>query len=230
METLMDWVSQLEPLIKRRSNEEIIVVFSNRTGTEDGIFYAGTSAVLGIKDGEVIVYGILGRGDRKLLVVDTEKEPYGKLVYRPRAGCSAPVLAPKVHGRLSVTDQDTAVSTLWSDIHSPTPQPTFRGKIGKSSVQHQAVAPIDGLSGSPRSTITTRTECHPKLTLTTTPELLGPPQTDLVGITPGGLSPTPFSQRPRISIPRVESWTQRYLDSYMVSPISPIKHSIPCSE
>lgn len=83
METLTYWVTRLEPIIRSENEDEIIVVFCNRTGLEDDAVYAGTSAVLGIKQGEVNVYGILGRGDKDLLVVDTEKTPFAQLVYRP---------------------------------------------------------------------------------------------------------------------------------------------------
>lgn len=50
---------------------------------EDDTVYAGTSAVLGIKQGEVNVYGILGRCEKSLLVVDTDSRPLGKLVNQP---------------------------------------------------------------------------------------------------------------------------------------------------
>lgn len=52
METLMHWISRLEPIIQKESEEEVIVVFANRTGIEDGVVYAGTSAVIGIKGGK----------------------------------------------------------------------------------------------------------------------------------------------------------------------------------
>ncbi|KAI1266607.1 carbon-nitrogen hydrolase [Xylariaceae sp. FL1019] len=81
MDTLTYWLTRLEPIIRSESRDEIIVVFCNRTGVEDDAVYAGTSTVLGIKDGEVSVYGILGRGESELLVVDTDAEPYAKLVY-----------------------------------------------------------------------------------------------------------------------------------------------------
>lgn len=84
MNTLLYWVSRLEPIIRAESTEEVIVVFANRTGVEGEVTYAGTSAVIGIKSGEVRVYGILGRGDKELLVVDTDSAPYAKLLYRPR--------------------------------------------------------------------------------------------------------------------------------------------------
>ncbi|KAI1390823.1 carbon-nitrogen hydrolase [Hypoxylon trugodes] len=83
LDTLSYWISRLEPLIRSDNDEEIIVVFCNRTGIEGDVVYAGTSAVIGIKNGEVSVYGLLGRGTRELLVVDTDADPYAKLVYRP---------------------------------------------------------------------------------------------------------------------------------------------------
>ncbi|KAK2698786.1 hypothetical protein QWA68_002686 [Fusarium oxysporum] len=89
IETLTYWVTRLEPLIRQDTREEIIVVFCNRCGNEEEVLYAGTSAVVGIVDGEVRVYGLLGRGERELLVVDTNDKPYAKLVQRPETGRSA---------------------------------------------------------------------------------------------------------------------------------------------
>ncbi|RYO92544.1 hypothetical protein DL762_001578 [Monosporascus cannonballus] len=83
MDTLTYWVRRLEPLIRSESDDEIIVIFANRTGMEGDAVYAGTSAVIGIKGGEVSVYGLLGRGEKELLVVDTAAAPFAQLVYRP---------------------------------------------------------------------------------------------------------------------------------------------------
>ena len=83
METLSYWLARLEPLIRAEIEGEIIVVFANRCGTEEEAVYAGTSAVLGIEAGEVKVYGILGRGERELLVVDTSERPQAKLISQP---------------------------------------------------------------------------------------------------------------------------------------------------
>lgn len=83
MDTLLYWVSRFEPIIRADSPEEVIIVFANRTGSEGDATYTGTSAVIGIQSGEVLVYGILGRGDKKLLIVDTESAPCAKLVLRP---------------------------------------------------------------------------------------------------------------------------------------------------
>ncbi|KAH8771998.1 carbon-nitrogen hydrolase [Diaporthe sp. PMI_573] len=82
METLTYWVQRLEPVIRAEGEHEIIVVFCNRTGFEDDAVYAGTSTVLGVADGEVSVYGILGRGVKDLLVVDTNDAPFAKLIQR----------------------------------------------------------------------------------------------------------------------------------------------------
>ncbi|UKZ70225.1 uncharacterized protein TrAtP1_011217 [Trichoderma atroviride] len=81
--SLLYWVSRLEPLIRAHSNQEVIVVFANRCGTEGETTYVGTSAVIGIQSGEIHVYGIMGRGETGLLVVDTDSEPYARLAYQP---------------------------------------------------------------------------------------------------------------------------------------------------
>lgn len=88
METLAYWLSRLEPVIRLEAEGEIIVVFANRCGTEDDVIYAGTSAVLGISAGEVKVYGILGRGEKELLLVDTDSRPTAKLVSLPNSAAS----------------------------------------------------------------------------------------------------------------------------------------------
>lgn len=88
METLSYWLARIEPLIRAETEDEIIVVFANRTGIEEEAVFAGTSAVLGIQAGEVKVYGILGRGEKELLVVDTNKRPQAKLVSEPNSSVS----------------------------------------------------------------------------------------------------------------------------------------------
>src|SRR5271168_4248169 len=83
METLSYWLARLEPVIRAETEGEIIVVLANRCGVEGEAVYAGSSAVLGIQEGEVKVYGILGRGEKELLVVDTSESPQAKLVSGP---------------------------------------------------------------------------------------------------------------------------------------------------
>ncbi|EGS17336.1 putative N-terminal asparagine protein [Thermochaetoides thermophila DSM 1495] len=82
LSTLSYWVQRLTPVLHDKSGDETIVVFSNRCGIEDDATYAGTSTVLGIKNGEVVIYGILGRNVEELLVVDTRDLPMGELVTR----------------------------------------------------------------------------------------------------------------------------------------------------
>jgi hypothetical protein len=79
IDTLVYWVQRLEPLIRADNDEEVIVVFCNRSGTEGEVTYTGTSAVIGIKGGEVFVYGVLGRGVSEVLIVDTDQPPVSKL-------------------------------------------------------------------------------------------------------------------------------------------------------
>lgn len=89
IETLSYWLSRLEPLIRADTVEKTIVVLANRTGIEDDATYAGTSTVLGIHNGEVNVYGILGRGESEVLIVDTKDEPYAKVVSLPTPAARA---------------------------------------------------------------------------------------------------------------------------------------------
>jgi hypothetical protein len=83
IDILAYWIARLEPLIRAEDEGEIIIVLTNRCGTEGEAIYAGTSCVLGVEDGEVKVYGVLGRGDRDLLVVDTSEPPQYNLVAKP---------------------------------------------------------------------------------------------------------------------------------------------------
>lgn len=89
MEALTYWAQRFEPVIRDESRDEIILVFCNRTGIEDDAVYAGTSAVIGIHEGEVKVYGVLGRGVKELLVVDTDDPPFANLVMRNEKGNSS---------------------------------------------------------------------------------------------------------------------------------------------
>ena len=138
MVALSYWLAGLEPLIRAETEGEIIVVFANRTGAEDEAVYAGTSAVLGIHAGEVKVYGILGRGENKLLVVDTNKRPQAKLVAEPAipnvATTTSEIFFPtsnqsnqetgtsdKTNASSSVSRAWTSISTASSDLSTRTP-------------------------------------------------------------------------------------------------------------
>lgn len=83
LEALSYWITRLKPVICKNSEHEIIIVFCNRIGRERDMTYAGTSAVLGIKNGVVELYGILGRGQRETLVVDTQNKAHVHLTHQP---------------------------------------------------------------------------------------------------------------------------------------------------
>ncbi|KAM3507625.1 hypothetical protein MY11210_007075 [Beauveria gryllotalpidicola] len=79
MDTLLYWITRLQPIISIDSNQETIIVFGNRCGAEGDTTYVGTSTVIGVKSGQISLYGILGRDQESLLVVDTDAQPYAKL-------------------------------------------------------------------------------------------------------------------------------------------------------
>jgi len=84
MQTLSYWLNRLEPIIRKESQGEIVVIIANRTGTDDKAVYAGTSCILGIHLGEIKVYGKLGRGEQQLLIADTAEPPVAKLTSQSR--------------------------------------------------------------------------------------------------------------------------------------------------
>ncbi|PVH78586.1 carbon-nitrogen hydrolase [Cadophora sp. DSE1049] len=115
METLAYWLGRLEPLIRAEAVGEIIVIFANRCGTEEEVVYAGTSAVIGINNGEVKVYGLLGRGEKELLVVDTDERPQAKLVSTPNS-CATEV--PEAAPSPEPTKEEPLNFPDWSDPDS----------------------------------------------------------------------------------------------------------------
>lgn len=100
METLAYWVARLEPLIAAGSEEEVIVIIANRTGIEGDAVYAGTSCVLGVLRGEVRVYGLLGRGDKEVLIVDTANPPIAKVITELGQSSAGSTESPRRHSYL----------------------------------------------------------------------------------------------------------------------------------
>ena len=126
--TLSYWVARFEPLIRAENQGEVIVVIANRSGSEvnssrSGVecntVYAGTSCVLGIEDGEVKVYGILGRGQKELLVVDTKNPPQFKLV----AEQGTPIYEDKAQSREAL-HMDTELLAPKGSRNPDTPYPS----------------------------------------------------------------------------------------------------------
>ncbi len=110
MDTLLYWITRLQPIIAIDSNQETIIVFGNRCGAEGDATYVGTSTVIGIKSGEISLYGILGRDEESLLVVDTDALPYAKLNLQshdpePAQDGGEDILGPRAHHERGPSDQ-----------------------------------------------------------------------------------------------------------------------------
>ncbi|SPN99918.1 uncharacterized protein DNG_02770 [Cephalotrichum gorgonifer] len=238
MESLMYWLSRLEPLIHNENGEETIVVFANRAGSDEEVVYAGTSAVVGIRDGEVSVYGILGRCDQGLLVVDTDEEPYGKLVYRPEGSVLVDNMQQTFYNMEGVEEPSTQAAPSRSQHQSPPSRPKPQSPPSRSQPPpppppppppHPASPPAMAKKASRPATTAAPTPSEPstrpvvsgvgsskrrdtpKLSLQTGPEIHDVTYPNIP--TPTGPSPTPISRRPRFSIQPAESLTQRYIDS-----------------
>ena len=181
LSTLSYWVQRLTPVLHDKSGDETIVVFSNRCGIEDDATYAGTSTVLGIKNGEVVIYGILGRNVEELLVVDTRDLPMGELVTRS----TTPVEdedseAEETNHRPGAEPWRPSANSEGSGrgVDSPTlPPSNSRSSAGghTHATAQQANMNINGQRNletpSPRSnTLSAR----PKLSLVTDPAVLAP--------------------------------------------------------
>lgn len=131
MDTLAYWLSRLEPLIRAEAEGEIIVIFANRCGIEDEVVYAGTSAVIGINEGEVNVYGLLGRGEKELLVVDTEEGPTAKLVSTSKSAATTDVPASTSESE-AIEDRPDA-NPGWSESDGK-----LDSKLGTIDYEHDA--------------------------------------------------------------------------------------------
>lgn len=67
--TINYWVKRLYPLVEDSKTRTVVVC--NRTGEEEGAVYAGTSCVLRVGGGQVVILGMLGR-EEGVLYVDLE--------------------------------------------------------------------------------------------------------------------------------------------------------------
>ncbi|KAK8142544.1 Carbon-nitrogen hydrolase [Beauveria asiatica] len=122
------WVARLEPLIEAKRKQETLIVLCNSTGPDT---YAGTSTVLGIKDGEVLVYDYLGSSQEGLLVVDTSKYPVHKLSPRrmhPRGAEADPNLEQDTESLASADSPQTGPLT---------PDTSYRGSDTAQEFPHE---------------------------------------------------------------------------------------------
>ncbi|KAJ4010319.1 hypothetical protein NW752_004993 [Fusarium irregulare] len=215
METLTYWVTRLEPLIRAESEDEIIVVFCNRCGNEDEVLYAGTSAVIGVQDGEVRVYGLLGRGEKELLVVDTNNSPYAKLVYRPDprgAGMEAPGKLQREANnnpwsneiRRHLEDSNKDDESKSNASHTTTPYTSSSiTRLGQqpSTMSQRCTLPKDEVTDSPRRRQAPTITIPPAPGLVSSDSMRSPGVDSLNIPTPSAPSPTPINLRPRLIIP-----------------------------
>ena len=161
METLSYWLARLEPIIRAETEGEIICVFANRTGVEDDAVYAGTSAVLGIHDGEVKVYGILGRGERELLVVDTNKRPQAKLISEPNSAASKfsrSQASETSHNSINSMISDRSALTVDTETTSRTTPDPFE----LSRKIEEAITPLSPVDASSPSSFFAPQARHPE--------------------------------------------------------------------
>ncbi|KAM3455506.1 hypothetical protein NHJ6243_008496 [Beauveria neobassiana] len=129
------WVARLEPLVEAKRKEETLIVLCNSTGPDT---YAGTSAVLGIKDGEVLVYDYLGSSQEGLLVVDTSENPVHKLSPRrtePRRTEAGPNLEQDTESLTSADSPQTGPLT---------PDTSYRGSDTAPEFPHEYDFDVEG--------------------------------------------------------------------------------------
>lgn len=82
LETLDYWIQRFKPLVE--ANNSVLLVMGNRCGTEEQVVYAGTSMIARVGGGSVEIWDVAGRGEERLLVVDTETKPQFNLKFEPR--------------------------------------------------------------------------------------------------------------------------------------------------
>jgi hypothetical protein len=175
METLSYWLARLEPLIRAETEGEIICVFANRSGMEGEAVYAGTSAVLGIHAGEVKVYGILGRGEKELLVVDTNKRPQAKLVSGPNSAASGVKDSQRdIKGDpkdVKPSERDERVEKPEKDEKTEKIEKVERNSTAESNAESSAEASTD--EGT-NSTVSDKSDLsvNTQMTACTTPDIL----------------------------------------------------------
>ncbi|KAK5993335.1 Protein N-terminal amidase [Cladobotryum mycophilum] len=193
--TLMYWASRLEPIIRVESNEEVIVVFANRCGGEDEATYAGTSAVIGIRSGEVWVYGILGRGETELLVVDTDVAPYAKLVYRSEKA------------EAQVENEDEGFSDIEAGVADKiAPESTH---LPRSQEKQSSAPPASSKTQVGNRQLAGSYNHHPGFRMG---QGTGRPDSPVIQA-PIAPVPAPRSTRPELMIPDDQYMLQRYLES-----------------
>ena len=203
------WISRLEPLVRARREEEVIVVFANRTGIEGDTMYVGTSAVIGIQAGVVNVYGILGRGSKELLVVDTEEPPIAQLAFQ--SDMAELGLSPDEEDEEEEQDASPDDDIIFSpDGDEPMLLPRTFAEPNGLGISEQA-------SAAPPATSRRGNLPAPKLTIPSAKPTVHFGDEDTIE-TPVGPSPTPSRLRPKVGFDEVQSMRDDYLASAYPTP------------
>ncbi|KAI1000388.1 hypothetical protein K3495_g7807 [Podosphaera aphanis] len=71
--TLAFWISRFTPLV--HADQKVILVMGNRTGIEGEVIFSGSSMIAKVGRGTVEIWDVAGKGEDRLLVVDTETKP-----------------------------------------------------------------------------------------------------------------------------------------------------------
>ncbi|KAF2092618.1 carbon-nitrogen hydrolase [Rhizodiscina lignyota] len=83
MNTFAYWMDRFWPV--NRGMEEVTMIFANRCGVEDNARYAGSSTVVRVRQGDIRVFGQLGKAEEGVLVVDTKQVGYSASLVAPRS-------------------------------------------------------------------------------------------------------------------------------------------------
>lgn len=217
MNTLAYWAQRLEPVIRNESSEEIIVVFCNRTGLEGNAVYAGTSAVIGIQEGEVKVYGLLGRGVKELLLIDTDDPPIAKMVQRDDgAHVESQNLKPRTNNRRSRADSSTSAtssSTKHGDKNTRRRgNDTEKRTDSRSSKTRQSHFPPEMMERKRKKKPPVRIDIPKPHQRHTSSVAKTPVDESPVIPTPTAPSPTPQSKRPQLQSQGLKS-PENYVDT-----------------
>ncbi|RKF64938.1 Protein N-terminal amidase [Golovinomyces cichoracearum] len=72
-ETVKYWFGRFQPLIQ--VDRSVIIVMGNRSGVEKDVVYTGSSLIARIGRDTVEIWDIAGKGEERLVVVDTDTKP-----------------------------------------------------------------------------------------------------------------------------------------------------------
>lgn len=147
--------------------------------------------MLGIVDGEVNVYGILGRGVKDLLVVDTDDVPFAKLVQRSEGDAEE---APVADRRRRLENASIEKPLRTTTVAQP---PSAVGNGQRKLTPTPATTTVPKKSKPVPASIQIPEKSHPRQHSATQSTPVESP-----GVaTPTCPSPTPLSARPKINLP-----------------------------